>query len=219
VPGAGLMMIHRLVLTVFGVLIAFGVCLVAAPGRGEAHPHVWVMVTAEVLYAPDGSVTGVRQDWTFDEMFSTFATHGVKQKTQGVFAPEELAPLARVYIDGLKDYGYFTHAKLDGQQRKDAFADPTDYSADYDTKETALTLHFTLPFKAPVAANALAIEIYDPQLFFYLSFAKSDPVRLIGAPAQCAPAVKKSEDGDSPATGHIAGMIATSTSQIWVKCP
>jgi ABC-type uncharacterized transport system substrate-binding protein len=42
--------------------------------KAVAHPHVWVTMHSEVVYAPDGSVTGVRHDWSFDDMFSAFAT-------------------------------------------------------------------------------------------------------------------------------------------------
>ena len=38
--------------------------------RAEAHPHVWVTFHSEVLYAADGTMTGVRHAWTFDDMFS-----------------------------------------------------------------------------------------------------------------------------------------------------
>jgi hypothetical protein len=64
----------------------------------------------------------------------------------------------------------------------------------------------------------LEVLIYDPQLYFYLSFARFDPVHLIGAPAQCRPLVKTSADDAAPAPGSIAGMVTTSTSTIWVKC-
>jgi ABC-type uncharacterized transport system substrate-binding protein len=39
-----------------------------AAGPTQAHPHVWVTMTEELLYAPDGSVTGVHHAWTFDDM-------------------------------------------------------------------------------------------------------------------------------------------------------
>lgn len=199
-----------------GALAAF---TTTAPNRVEAHPHVWIAVVAELIYAPDGTITGVRQAWTFDEMFSAFATRGIEQKTQGDFTRDELAPLAKTYLDGLKDYGYFTYAKLDGERRNDVFAEPLDYFVDYDPKQTAVTLNFTLPFKTPVPAKSLEIQIYDPQLFFYLSFARFDPVHLIGAPAHCRPLVKTAaDDDDAPGAGTIAGMVTTSTSTIWVKC-
>ena len=203
------------------VLIPFlsGALLATTAGRVEAHPHVWISVIEELLYAPDGSVAAVRQIWTFDEMFSAFAMQGIAQKTPGLFTREELQPVAKTYLDGLKDFGYFTYAKLNGEKQKDAFADPIDYFADYDSKQAAFNLTFTLPFRTPVPAKSLEVQIFDPQLFFYLSFARFEPVRLTGAPQQCRALVKTAADDGAPAIGNIAGMVTTSTSTIWVKCP
>jgi ABC-type uncharacterized transport system substrate-binding protein len=191
----------------------------AAPDRAAAHPHVWISVVAELLYAADGSITGLRQVWTFDEMFSAFAIRGIEQKTQGIFTREELASLAKTYVEGLKDFDYLTFVRLDGERQKDVFTDAVDYVIDYDPKQTALTFSFTLPLKTGMPAKSFEVLIYDPQLYFYLSFARFDPVHLIGAPAQCRPLVKTSADDAAPVPGSIAGMVTTSTSTIWVKCP
>ena len=102
----------------FVFLLAGLACLLAAGGRADAHPHVWVTMTEELLYAPDGSVTGVRHAWTFDDMFSTFATQGIAQKTKGEFTREELGPLAKVNVESLKDYAYFTYARIDGKRHQ-----------------------------------------------------------------------------------------------------
>jgi ABC-type uncharacterized transport system substrate-binding protein len=191
---------------------------VALPERAAAHPHVWISVVAELLYGPDGRITGVRQVWTFDEMFSAFATRGIAQQTQGTFTREELGPLAKTYMDGLKDFDYFTFARLDGERQKEFFAEPADYFIDYDPTLTTVTLNFTLPLKTPAPGKSLEVLIYDPQLYFYLSFARFDPVHLIGAPAQCRPLVKTAAEDAASATDTIAGMVTTSTSTIWVKC-
>ena len=100
--------------------------LAAAPERAQAHPHVWATMNEELLYAPDGSVTGVRHSWTFDDMFSAFAIQGIAQKTKGTFSRQELQPLAKENVDSLKEYAYFTYAKADGKRDKNAFVDPTD---------------------------------------------------------------------------------------------
>ena len=159
-------------------LLAFA-CLGSAPAY--AHPHVWVTAKSEVVYAPDGSVTGVRHAWTFDDMFSAFALQGIEPNHKGVFSLEDLAPLAEVNITSLKEFDYFTHAKADG--KKATFTDPVDYWLDY--QDNVLILHFTLPLKAPVKAKTLALEIYDPTFFVDFSFADKEPVALSGAPANC----------------------------------
>ena len=164
--------------------LALAACLALAwlgPGPACAHPHVWVTSKSEVVYGPDGSVTGVRHAWTFDDMFSTFALQGIQPKQKGVFTREDLAPLAEVNITSLKEFDYFTHAKADG--KKATFTDPVDYWLDY--KDNVLILHFTLPLKVPVKAKTLALELYDPTFFVDFSFADKEPVGLSGAPANC----------------------------------
>ena len=84
----------------------------------QAHPHVWVSMHSEVVFAPDGTVTGVRHDWAFDDMFSAFATQGYESKVKGQFTREELAPLAKVNVESLKEYDYFTYATVDGKKAK-----------------------------------------------------------------------------------------------------
>ena len=77
-----------------GLLLLAGSCALGA-GAAQAHPHVWITATSEVIYAPDGSITGVRHAWTFDDMFSTYALQGIETKTKGVYSREELAPLRK----------------------------------------------------------------------------------------------------------------------------
>ena len=60
--------------------------------------------TSELLYAPDGSITGVRHAWTFDDMFSTYALQGIETKTKGAYSREELAPLAQTNVESLKEF-------------------------------------------------------------------------------------------------------------------
>ena len=59
-----------------------------------AHPHVWVTAKAEVVFAPDGKVTGVRHHWTFDEAYTAYVTQGLDKNNDGKLSPEELQELA-----------------------------------------------------------------------------------------------------------------------------
>ena len=159
------------------LLAAFVALAVAAPAW--AHPHVWVTMRTELVYAPDGKITGIRHAWSFDDMFSTFATQGLESKEKGKFTREELAPLAKVNVDSLKEFDYFTYATADG--KKAELAEPAPgYWLDYAGE--VLTLNFTLPFKKPVNAKELKVEIYDPTIFVDFSFAKEKPAQIVGAP-------------------------------------
>ena len=94
----GARMFRRIVFLIVGLS-----CLIASTPHARAHPHVWVTMTSEVLYTLDGSVTGVRHAWTFDDMFSAFATQGLERKTKGQFTREELQSLAKVNVESLQE--------------------------------------------------------------------------------------------------------------------
>src|SRR5262245_13533079 len=102
----------------------------SAGSLAQAQPHVWVTMQTELVYAPDGSIAGLRHAWSFDDMFSTFATQGLDSKEKGKFTREELEPLAKVNVESLKEFDYFTYATADG--KKTELTDPApDYWLDY----------------------------------------------------------------------------------------
>jgi ABC-type uncharacterized transport system substrate-binding protein len=103
---------------------------------------VWVTIRSELLYVLDGSVTGVRHAFTFDDMFSAFATTGL-QRTNSAFSRDTLQTLAKVNVDSLKDCAYFTYAKINGRQQKGAFGAPIEYWVEYDrSKKVGLDFAF-----------------------------------------------------------------------------
>ena len=205
-----------------GSLLAVGLTLAA--GAASAHPHVWITATSEVLYAADGTITGVRHAWTFDDMFSTYAVQGLESKTKGAYTREELTPLAQTNVESLKEYAYFTFARADG--KKERFQEPVDYYLDY--KDTVLTLHFTLPLKNPVKPRQLVLEVFDRSFFIDFQMAKDNPVKLVGAPAGCQMKLERPNDGTASAqklneqtflNGENANFGMMFANKITVDCP
>jgi ABC-type uncharacterized transport system substrate-binding protein len=206
-----------------GVLLLAGALTLGA-STTQAHPHVWITATSELIYAPDGSITGVRHAWTFDDMFSTYALQGLETRTKGIYSHEELAPLAQTNVESLKEFGFFTFAKADGKKQK--FEEPVDYFLEYN--DTLLTLHFTLPLKTPVKAKVLALDVFDPEFFIDFKFADTDPVRLVGAPGACQMKFQRPNDGSANAqalgeqtfmNGDNSNYGATFANKITVECP
>jgi ABC-type uncharacterized transport system substrate-binding protein len=206
-----------------GLLLLAGSCSLGA-GAAHSHPHVWITATSEVIYAPDGSVTGVRHAWTFDDMFSTYALQGIETKTKGVYSREELSSLAQTNVESLKEFGFFTFAKADG--RKEKFQDPVDYFLEY--KDAALTLHFTLPLKTPVKPKELALEVFDPSYFIDFQLDDKNPIKLVGAPAACQLKIQRPNDGAANAqklseqnflSGDNSNYGAMFANKITVDCP
>jgi len=177
--------------------------LVATVQSASAHPHVWVTMRSELVYGPDGTVTGVRHAWTFDDMFSAFATQGIDSKQRNVFTREELEPLAKTNVESLKDFDYFTVARINGK-KVDFLDPPSGYYLDY--KDQILTLHFTLPLKTPMKAQDVQIEISDPSYFVDFSFEKDNAVALVGAPAGCKLVVARPEEMDPAMAAKLFQM-------------
>ncbi|MEH2491033.1 ABC-type uncharacterized transport system substrate-binding protein [Bradyrhizobium sp. AZCC 2230] len=206
----------------FGWLLA--AAMMFASSVASAHPHVWITATSELLYAEDGSVTGVRHSWTFDDMFSAYAVQGLESKKKGAYTREELGPLAQTNVESLKEYAYFTFARADG--KKERFNEPIDYYLDY--KDTVLTLHFTLPLKTPVKPKQLVLEVFDRSFFIDFQMAKDNPVKLVGAPAGCQMKLDRPSDGTATAQklneqtfmdGPNANFGMMFANKITVDCP
>lgn len=205
--------------------LALLLLLLCGASAAHAHPHVWITAVSELLYAPDGTLTGVRHAWTFDDMFSTYALQGIETKKKGVYTREELAPLAQTNAESLKEFAYFTFAKADGKREK--FEDPIDYFLDYSNDQ--LTLHFTLPLKTPFKAKQLILDVFDRTYFIDFQMAAKDPVKLVAAPEGCKMQLQRPTDGSASAQGLNEQTFATGgananfgmmfANKITVDCP
>jgi ABC-type uncharacterized transport system substrate-binding protein len=206
-------------------LLLLGCALAFGPSAARAHPHVWITAASDLIYAPDGSVTGVRHAWTFDDMFTSYALQGIETKTKGVYTREQLAPLAQTNVESLKEFAFFTFARADGKKEK--FQEPVDYFLEH--RDGALTLHFTLPLKTPVKPKILALEVFDPAYFIDFKFDDKDPIKLVGASAACQLKFQRPNDGtataaqklneDNFASGDNSNYGAMFANKITVQCP
>lgn len=186
-----------------------------------AHPHVFITFETTVLYEK-GTFVGVKHKWTFDEFYTAMAIEGLDKNKDGVYDREELAELAKVNIDGLKDFAYFTHPALAGKEL--AVGEARDYWLEH--KDGLLSLHFTLPFASPVLAEAkgLAISVYDPTYFIAFDPAKDKPARLSeGTPKGCEAKLGSASEkaGDNNALGALQtqlGPYAATLKSILVEC-
>jgi ABC-type uncharacterized transport system substrate-binding protein len=157
--------------------------LAAIPQPASAHPHMWVTYELTVDY-DKGTVTGVDHAWAFDDAYAQMALEGLDTNNDGKYDQSELAELLKVNMDGLKDFNYFTVAKLGGQEL--SFAPPTNARLEY--QNGVLRLFFHLPLAKPVLADAdgLTFAVFDPSYFIAFEPEKTDAVKLAAAPQGCA---------------------------------
>ncbi len=157
--------------------------LLAAAVPAAAHPHVWVTVKSEVLFNKAGKIAAIRHHWTFDDMYSAFVTTGIGESGKPA-TPEELLPVAKVNVESLAEFDYFTFAK--DAHGKVEFAKPIDYSMT-ESDDMIATLHFTLPLQTPASAGKVfSFQVYDPTFFVDFAFDKTDYLKLVNAPKGCS---------------------------------
>lgn len=165
----------------------------AAPAL--AHPHVWVTAKAEVVFAPDGKVTGIRHHWTFDEAYTAYVTQGLDKNGDGKFSPEELQGLADENAASLIEFEYFTVLKARGKPQ--TFDQPREARMSMTGKQVAMS--FFLPLKTPVPpSGAVSVEIEDPTFFVYFSLTDGQAaVSLANAPQGCVTSIAKAKPLDA----------------------
>lgn len=155
--------------------------VVVSSGAPQAHPHVWHRTT--VLF-DQGRITGFRHAWTFDEMYSAMAVAGLDRDGDGNYSRDELAELAKINAESLKEFSYFTFARLGTNDL--ALAPPQDYWLEFAAER--LTLHFVLPLAEPILAEAqgFAFTVVDETFFIAFDPAKDEPIALgEGVPSGC----------------------------------
>jgi ABC-type uncharacterized transport system substrate-binding protein len=153
------------------------------PASASAHPHMWITYEMTVDYN-NGMVTGVDHIWSFDDAYAVMALEGLDTNNDGKYDQAELEPLLRVNMDGLKDFNYFTLARLGSADLQ--FSPPENARLEYTNK--VLKLHFHLSLVKPVFADAegLTIAVFDPSYFIAFEPEATDAVKLASAPPGCS---------------------------------
>ena len=160
--------------------------LVLAGAGASAHPHVWVTAKTAVVFDASGKATALRQEWTFDDLYSSFMAQGLESEN-GVPTKAALTALAGDQMANLKDYAWFTYPKVAG--RPVGVAPPRAASLAM-AADQLVTLRFTLPLEKPASAGrAFTFQVFDPSYFVDFKFADAQAVTLEGAPKGCSVSV------------------------------
>ena len=169
---------------VFGLLLA-ALVSVGLLQSAAAHPHVSV-INAATINIEKGAIQSITHVWTFDEFYSAMAVDGLPKNAAGGYGRPELAELAKVNIDGLKEFGYFTFVRLGDAEIK--VGDPKADSYWLEHNDGVLSLHFTVPLAKPVLMDAkgFVVTVTDPSYFIAFDMAQKDPAKLNDdAPKSC----------------------------------
>lgn len=167
---------------------AFRVALVMVlslwPAAAWAHPHVWADMRSQLQVADDGTITGVRVEWTTDKAYARDALDGLDANHDGIYEPEELARLTEENLKALADYNYFVVFRFNNEVQKNGVA--KDGNQTYNPADGRLTLTFTVPLLTPLdpKAGEVKLKVYDPEFFIDFEYVKDRPLLISKALAE-----------------------------------
>ena len=129
-------------------------------------------------------------------MFSTYALQGLETKEKGVYSREELAPLAQINVESLKEFDFFTFGKADGKKEK--FLRAGRLLPGTQGRRADAAFHAAAE-DAGKAESSGAGSVRSARIFIDFKFDDKDPITLVGAPAACKLVFQRPNDGTATA--------------------
>ena len=169
--------IPRAALRLVPALVAL-LAAVALSGQSRAHPHVFIDAVTEVVF-DKGKIVGLRQRWTFDDVFSLLMIEDFDTDKNRKFDKSEIEALRKDAFAAVREFGYFTHTRLDG--KKMAADRVSEFTASM--AKGRITYSFFVPFAAPVDPKTTKVDLgtYDDTFYVSVTYDALDPIRLVGA--------------------------------------
>jgi ABC-type uncharacterized transport system substrate-binding protein len=163
-------------------LINLGVVAVFAlnPFQAQAHPHVWV-TGASTLRFQDSKLASIGMRWQFDGFFSQVLTGDFDTNQDGTLDAAEGAAMKDQVFTSLRDYGYFTHLRVNNAEV--TFDRVENFSTATDNGE--LVFIFDLLPAAPIelADVKAQFSLYDPTIYVDIILGGLKPLILEGVSA------------------------------------
>ncbi len=174
------------------------------PLTAAAHPHVFIDVKVEVVFDEGGQVTGLRETWTFDELYTAFAAGDLDANGDGEADADKLAELLTLNLTNLRDYDYFT--RVEGAKGRVALGDASEGRLWVEWQRLRMTFLVPLAKPAEIAENGLRYAVYDPTYYVELLHSGGpDAVVLTAGPASCSYAVHA--PNPNPETMSLAASL------------
>lgn len=131
----------------------------AFPGRGQAHPHVFVDATVDFVFE-EGGLAGMKVHWTFDPMASSQYLTDLDINGDGTLTPEEWASQRDDIAVFLAEERFFLHVAVNGQS---VFIPAIrDFVATFENGK--LEYSFYAPLSASNGSDVI-VAVFDPSYY------------------------------------------------------
>ena len=174
--------------------ILVALALLAPAAAAEAHPHIWIRATATMQFE-GGKIASIRHEWQFDDFFSNALISDFDKNKNKQFDPEEVKELEANAFVALKEFGYFTHVRVDGKEVK--IETTRDFAPSIKDGKVVYVFTAVLPQPVDPRAAKFAAGVYDHSYYVDVEVNPQLGVKLAGGGADaCKFAVV--EDKDAP---------------------
>jgi ABC-type uncharacterized transport system substrate-binding protein len=172
------------------VLAALGV--LAATSPVDAHPHVWIDARLS-LAIDDGLLTRIDAVWRFDELFSEYVETQYDQDGDRRFDAAETEAIRAEAFDGVREFGFLTHLRVDGTVRP--FAEYRDFAASIEDDRIVYRFSLLVPERVEPAGQRVVVGVFDETYYIDIALDEHDPV-AVDLATGCTVAVR--EDPEHP---------------------
>jgi ABC-type uncharacterized transport system substrate-binding protein len=144
-------------------LLALAGCWGVAQHGAQAHPHVWVDYSTE-LVGQGSVVRALAQRWVFAKSFPvSVVLDPTRLPKAGPLDAQTTALFKAQAFDALQSADYFSHLYVDGQAQH--FAAPTQFAVTIENDK--VVYNFVLPLRTPVdlLRHSVALGTWDDSFF------------------------------------------------------
>ena len=140
-----------------------------------SHPHVFIDNSLKVLFNEKG-LAGINLKWVFDEMFSGMIIYEFDKNKNRKFEASEIEKVKKGVFEHLKNFDYFTHMKINGQEFKVRYVQGFSASI-YEDK---VIYNFFIPCHVMAISTfkEVRISVYDNENYCSISLIQNNPVQF-----------------------------------------
>jgi len=175
------MFLQKSVLNVFFLVFFAFFC---APIKiAFSHPHAWIDLKSAPIFNDAGEMTGLKQYWLFDDFYSAFVIEDIEKSDDGLYDQKALDELARMNLQNLQEYDYFTVIKSGEKSVKLGIVKKFKTYME----GPRLALEFDLPLKNPIDPKSQNVDyqVYDPGYYIEILHFKSDDAVTLSEGGNC----------------------------------
>lgn len=147
-----------MIIRIIYILIFFSGFAVA----GRAHPHLFVDAKLTFVFDEKG-LAGIKEHWTFDEMFSAMILEDFDTNHDKQLNTEEIGSIKHKAFANLKNFEYFTFVRIDDKPFKAEYV--KDFHAEMQAEKLIYQFFVPCHVTAIPQYKTMKVSIFDKSYF------------------------------------------------------